>query len=99
LAAGAATLPFAPHVARAQVYPSRPVRIIVTFPAGGANDIHARLIGQWLSERRSRFRNRLMKPIADISEQAEFEIGSGLVRKKSRFQALPGRNFISMFGP
>lgn len=37
--------------ARAQEYPTRPVRIIVTFPAGGANDIHARLHGQWLSER------------------------------------------------
>jgi len=51
LAAGAAALPFAPHVARAQAYPTRPVRIIVGFPAGGGTDIVARLIGQWLSER------------------------------------------------
>ena len=36
---------------RAQAYPSRPVRIIVGFPAGGATDIVARLMGQWLSER------------------------------------------------
>src|SRR6516165_2880618 len=51
LAAGAATLPFALHVARAQAYPTRPVRLIVGFPAGGVADLYARLIGQWLSER------------------------------------------------
>ena len=51
LAAGAAALSFAPSTARAQAYPSRPVRIVVGFPAGGATDIGARLIGQWLSER------------------------------------------------
>jgi tripartite-type tricarboxylate transporter receptor subunit TctC len=39
------------RVARAQVYPTRPVRIIVGWAAGGASDIAARLIGQWLSER------------------------------------------------
>ena len=51
LAAGAAALPSVSRIAPAQTYPARPVRIIVTFPAGGSNDIHARLIGQWLSER------------------------------------------------
>ena len=51
LAAGAAALPILSRIARAQAYPSRPVRIVVGFGAGGAFDIAARLIGQWLSER------------------------------------------------
>ena len=51
LAAGAAALPSVSRVARAQAYPSRPVRIIVSFPAGSSGDITARLMGQWLSER------------------------------------------------
>jgi len=51
LAAGAAALPFAPRVARAQTYPARPVHLIVGFAPGGGNDIIARLMGQWLSER------------------------------------------------
>jgi len=51
LAAGAAALPAASRMAWSQVYPSRPVRIIVGFPAGGATDIQARLMGQWLSDR------------------------------------------------
>src|SRR6516164_5869400 len=51
LAAGAAALPTMSWIARAQSYPTRPVRIVVGFPAGGGSDIVARLIGQWLSER------------------------------------------------
>jgi tripartite-type tricarboxylate transporter receptor subunit TctC len=51
LAAGAAALPAVSRIAWAQAYPARPVRIIVRFPAGGVDDITARLIGQWLSER------------------------------------------------
>src|SRR5215216_4350371 len=51
LAAGAAALPAVPRMSRAQAYPSRPVRIVVGFPAGGATDIQARLMGQWLSDR------------------------------------------------
>jgi len=51
LAAGAAALLALSRIARAQAYPSRPVRIIVPFPPGGPYDIHARLMGQWLSER------------------------------------------------
>src|SRR5436305_7692093 len=51
LAAGAAALPSLPGMARAQAWPSRPVRIVVGFAAGGATDIQARLMGQWLSDR------------------------------------------------
>jgi tripartite-type tricarboxylate transporter receptor subunit TctC len=50
LAAGATALSASPHIARAQSYPTRPVRIIVGFAAGGPQDIVARFIGQWLSE-------------------------------------------------
>jgi tripartite-type tricarboxylate transporter receptor subunit TctC len=53
LAASAAALPALACIARAQTYPSRPVRIIIGFSAGGPIDILARLIGQWLSERLS----------------------------------------------
>jgi tripartite-type tricarboxylate transporter receptor subunit TctC len=51
LAAGVAALPFSAHVVKAQAYPSRPVRIIVGYPAGGSADLHARLMGQWLTQR------------------------------------------------
>jgi tripartite-type tricarboxylate transporter receptor subunit TctC len=51
LAVGAAALPAVSRIARAQAYPTRPVRWIVGYPPGGATDITARVIGQWLSER------------------------------------------------
>src|SRR5262252_8313739 len=51
LAAGAAALLAVSRVARAQAYPSRPIRLLVGFSAGGTTDIAARLIAQWLTER------------------------------------------------
>ena len=51
LAAGVAALPVLSRLATAQSYPSRPVRIVASFAAGGGVDITARLIGQWLSDR------------------------------------------------
>jgi tripartite-type tricarboxylate transporter receptor subunit TctC len=51
VAAGVAALPAVSHMACADTYPSRPVRIIVGFASGDPNDILARLVGQWLSER------------------------------------------------
>jgi tripartite-type tricarboxylate transporter receptor subunit TctC len=51
LIASAAALPTFARIATGQNYPSRPIHIIVGFPPGGAADVTARLIGQWLSER------------------------------------------------
>jgi tripartite-type tricarboxylate transporter receptor subunit TctC len=51
LAAGGAALPAVSRIACAQAYPTRPVRVIVPYAAGGATDIMGRVVGQWLSER------------------------------------------------
>ena len=51
LAAGAAAFPAVSPIAKAQTYPTRPVRLIIGYPPGGSADVTARLMGQWLSER------------------------------------------------
>jgi tripartite-type tricarboxylate transporter receptor subunit TctC len=48
--AGVAALPALPRIARAQPYPSRPVHVVLGFPAGGSSDVIGRLMAQWLSE-------------------------------------------------
>src|SRR5262249_61710006 len=51
LAGGAAGRPAVSRIGRAQVYPTRPVRLIVGWPPGGGADTVSRIVGQWLSER------------------------------------------------
>jgi len=75
LAAGAAALPAASRVASAQAYPSRPVRIVVGFPAGLAPDIVARLTGEWLSQQLGQ------QFVIDNRPGAASNIGSEIVAK------------------
>src|SRR3954464_13178068 len=51
LAAGAPALPVTQRLAHAQAWPSRPLRIVIGYPAGGSTDLIARIIGNWLSQR------------------------------------------------
>jgi tripartite-type tricarboxylate transporter receptor subunit TctC len=77
LATGAAALPAASRAARAQIYPARPVRLIVPVPAGGSPDIIGRLIAQWLSE-------KLGKPfVVENKPGASTNIGAELVLKSA----------------
>jgi tripartite-type tricarboxylate transporter receptor subunit TctC len=60
LAAGGAALQAVSQRGWAQAYPTRPVRLIVGYPAGSGGDITARLIGEWLSEHLGRPRLRMV---------------------------------------
>src|SRR5262249_52618729 len=76
LAAGAAALPAVTRLARAQAYPSRPVRWIVLYPPGGAADPIARLIGPFLSERLGKPVMIENKPGAGANIGTEFVVRS-----------------------
>ena len=70
LAAGAAAFPAALRVASAQTYPSRPVHWIVSFAAGGPNDIVARIVGQYLSDHLGRAAGSACNPRSTLSPMA-----------------------------
>jgi tripartite-type tricarboxylate transporter receptor subunit TctC len=75
LAAATAALPIATRLARAQGYPARPVRIVVSYPAGNASDIIGRVVAQALSE-------RLGQPfIVDNRPGVSGTLGTGIVAK------------------
>src|SRR5215510_3481323 len=73
LAAGAAALPAMMRVARAQAYPTRPVRFIVPVAAGGSTDVAARAIGEYLSR----------------SFASRFMLRTGVAREASSASRLP----------
>jgi tripartite-type tricarboxylate transporter receptor subunit TctC len=75
LAAGATALPAVCSVARAEAYPTRPVHVVVPYPAGGAPDIVARLFGEWL------WRQLGQQFIVDDRPGAASNIGTEIVAK------------------
>ncbi|HEY1745504.1 MAG TPA: tripartite tricarboxylate transporter substrate binding protein [Xanthobacteraceae bacterium] len=76
LAAGAVALPAFPRIGRAQAYPSRPAHVVVGFAAGGAVDVFARLIGEWLSKRLGQPFVIENRPGAGASVAAEYVLRS-----------------------
>ena len=77
LAAASAALPLVSRTVSAQPYPSRPVHIVVGYPAGGSPDIIGRLVGQWLSERLNQ------QFIVDNRPGAASNIGTEIAAKAS----------------
>jgi tripartite-type tricarboxylate transporter receptor subunit TctC len=88
LVATAAALPVLPRMSRAQSYPSRPLRLIVGFPAGGPNDILGRLIAEWLA-------SRLGQPV-EVENQAG---SSGNIATASVVRAAPDGYTLLLCGP
>ena len=93
LAAGAAALPAMSRFAWAQSYPTRPVRIIVGFPAGTSSDITSRLIAQWLSSGSASSSSWKIDPVrAPISPPIQLYIP---LLTATRCSGLPKRNAIN----
>jgi tripartite-type tricarboxylate transporter receptor subunit TctC len=88
LVATAAALPVLPRMTRAQTYPSRPIRLVVGFPAGGPNDILGRLIAGWLS-------SRLGQPV-EVENQAG---SSGNIATAAVVRAVPDGYTLLLCGP
>jgi tripartite-type tricarboxylate transporter receptor subunit TctC len=88
LVAFVAALPVLPRMTRAQTYPSRPIRLVVGFPAGGPNDILGRLIAEWLS-------SRLGQPV-EVENQPG---SSGNVATAAVVRAAPDGHTLLLCGP
>jgi tripartite-type tricarboxylate transporter receptor subunit TctC len=86
--AAAAAFPLLPRMTRAQTWPSRPIRLIVGFPAGGPNDILGRLIAEWLSA-------RLGQPV-EVENQAG---SSGNIATAAVVRAAPDGHTLLLCGP
>jgi tripartite-type tricarboxylate transporter receptor subunit TctC len=86
--ASAAALPLLPRMTHAQTWPSRPIRLVVGFPAGGPNDILGRLIAEWLGA-------RLGQPV-EVENQAG---NSGNIATASVVRAAPDGYTLLLCGP